>query len=81
MSDTAETAIIADGIVAKAESKFSSRKFSLALLVILIGTALTVWGKLTSEHLVDLLKWITGMYLGFNVTQKASEWIAGKLGS
>ena len=57
---------------------YGSRKFLLALLVIAIGTAMT-WFNLLTPQLVDLLKWTTGLYCGFNVTQKATEWVADKI--
>ena len=60
------------------ENKYASRKFILALLVILFGVALTIWGKMTSEHLVDLMKWISGMYFGLNVTEKATSLLTPK---
>lgn len=66
----------------RAESKYSSRKFLLAVAVILIGTAMAGFERLTGDQLIDLLKWVSGMYFGFNVTQKvsekASEWLAKK---
>lgn len=57
---------------------YGSRKFLLALLVIGIGTGMSYVGLLEPQ-LVDLFKWVTGLYYGFNVTQKASEWISVKL--
>ena len=64
----------------KQESRYASRKFLLVLLVLVLGTALAVTGHLT-PLLVDLMKWITGLYLGFNVSQKAAEWVANKVGT
>lgn len=63
---------------ARETSRFASRKFILAVLVIVIGVAMTLEGKFSGDHLVDLLKWIAGLYFGFNVTAKASEWLASK---
>jgi hypothetical protein len=57
----------------KEASRFSSRKFVLAVLVILIGTGLTLGEKFSSSDLLELLKWTVGMYMGFNVTEKATE--------
>jgi len=55
--------------------RYQSRKFILALLMLAIGTTLTYFGMLT-ELLVDLLKWTGGLYFGFNVSQKAAEWVS-----
>ena len=57
---------------------YGSRKFLLALLVITIGVVMTYLDML-SPQLVDLMKWVVGLYCGFNVTQKASEWVSTKL--
>jgi len=54
---------------------YASRKFLLTLLVIAIAVVMNWFDKL-SPQLVDVLKWTFGLYCGFNVTQKASEWIA-----
>ncbi len=54
---------------------YASRKFLMALLVIAIGTAMNWFGKLSPE-LVEILKWTFGLYCGFNVSQKAAEWVA-----
>lgn len=61
-------------------NKFASRKFLLALLVIVIATVLT-YLQLLTPMLVDVFKWTCGLYFGFNVTQKGAEWIVSKLSS
>lgn len=55
-------------------TRYASRKFIVALLILGIGTAMTWFTRLTPE-LLDLLKWTAGLYFGFNVSQKAAEWI------
>ena len=57
------------------DSRYASRKFVIALLMLVIGVGMTYLGMLTPQ-LVDLLKWTGGLYFGFNVTQKAAEWVA-----
>ena len=59
-------------------ASFQSRKFLLCLLVVGLGGAFSWVGKLTPE-LVELMKWVAGLYLGFNVTQKGVEQVASKL--
>lgn len=50
--------------------RFASRKWILALLVLLGGTALSLAGKL-DPLLVELAKWIVGLYFAANVGQKS----------
>lgn len=57
---------------------YGSRKFLLTLLVIAIGVAMTFLNLLTPA-LVELLKWVSGLYMGFNVSQKAAEWVSTKI--
>lgn len=59
-------------------NRYASRKFLLALLVILLATTLA-YLELLTPLLVDLFKWTCGLYFGFNVTQKGAEWIVTKL--
>lgn len=58
-----------------AASRYASRKWRFALLLVAAGVGLELAGKLT-PLLVDYLKWIFGLYCGFNVTAKAGEWVA-----
>jgi hypothetical protein len=60
------------------DAKFASRKFLLTLLVVAIAVGMNWLGKLSPE-LVEVLKWSLGLYCGFNVTQRAAEWIAQKV--
>lgn len=62
----------------KADSRYSSRKFLLALLVVVTGTVLTVMDLLT-PLIVELFKWTCGLYFGLNVTQKGAELIAQRV--
>ena len=50
-------------------SSFQSRKFLLSLLILALGGFFNWFNHLTPE-IVDLMKWVVGLYLGFNVTQK-----------
>lgn len=52
-----------------------SRKWMLILLMLAIGVGMELAGKL-SPGLIDLMKWLGGIYCGFNVTQKGVEWAA-----
>lgn len=72
---SADTILVED---AKETTRYASRKWLLALLVILVGVAMSWFDKLAPQ-LVDLLKWTAGLYFGFNVSQKAAEWVATKL--
>lgn len=56
-------------------SRYASRKFAMGLLVLAIGAGLDA-NKLLSPLLVELMKWTFAIYCGFNVTQKAAEWLA-----
>lgn len=75
MSELLEAGII------KAENRYASRKFQLSVLVILIALGMSIWGSLTMDQLVDVLKWTLGLYCGFNVTEKATEWLNSRMGS
>ena len=57
-----------------------SRKFVVTLLILALGSLFAWFGKLSPE-LVELFTWIGGLYLGFNVSQKASEWAVNKMGA
>jgi len=59
------------------DTKYASRKFVLTLLVVGIAVGMNWLGRLSPE-LVEVLKWSLGLYCGFNVTQRAAEWIAQK---
>lgn len=62
----------------KAETRYASRKWRLALLVVAVAVGMELAGKLTPA-LSDLLKWTLGLYCGFNVGQKGVEWLAEKV--
>lgn len=64
----------------KQESRYASRKFLLAILMVVVGVGMTLHGSLT-QQLVDLMKWTAGMYFGLNVTQKAAEMFTSSKGS
>ena len=59
------------------DSKFGSRKFVIAILMLAIGVGTTFMGLLTPQ-LVELVKWTGGLYFGFNVSQRAAEFFAPK---
>lgn len=59
-------------------ARYASRKFILALLVLAVA-AWANWAEMLTPQLVDVLKWVAGLYFGFNVTQKAGEWVAAKV--
>lgn len=72
--------ILVEPVQDKAASRYASRKWLLVLLAIIVGTAMEWFGKLTPQ-LVGLLQWVVGLYCGFNVSQKAVEWVASKFTS
>lgn len=53
------------------ESRYASRKFLLVLIAIFGGAALQLMGKL-DPLLVELVKWVLGLYFAANVGQKAT---------
>lgn len=55
------------------ESKFTSRKFLLALLAFLTFTGLLLAGKLDQGAYLTLAMFALGGYLGANVIQKATS--------
>lgn len=59
-------------------TSFQSRKFLLCLLILALGGVFNWLNRLTPE-MVELMKWLAGLYLGFNVTQKGVEQIATKI--
>ena len=65
----------------KEESRYASRKFLLALLVVIACIAMRVTDLLDPARFVELVKWTAALYFGFNVTQKAAEWIVQAFGN
>jgi hypothetical protein len=61
-----------------ADAKYASRKFLLAVLVLLAAGAARVFGLLEPELAVDLVKWTLGLYFGANVGASAVAWLTGK---
>ena len=57
------------------ESRYASRKWIFCLLLMAVAVGMEIGDKLTPT-LADFLKWLGAIYCGFNVTQKASEWVA-----
>jgi hypothetical protein len=72
MTDTADRATV------RAESRYASRKWLFALLLVAVAVGMELADKL-SPTLADFLKWIAGLYFGFNVGQQAASWIATAL--
>ena len=60
-------------------SPFRSRKFVVTLVLLAIGAWFEIQGDL-SQNMLDLLRWIGGLYLGANVGQKGVELVKGKQG-
>lgn len=56
------------------------RKFGLTVGVIVIATGLVIWGKITADNFVDLVKWVSGLFLGANVVQAVGVAAAEKVG-
>ena len=61
-------------------TRYASRKWIFCLLLVAAAVGMELAGKLTPT-LADFLKWVGAIYCGFNVTQKAGEWIADLLAS
>jgi hypothetical protein len=62
-------------IAARADRRYSSRKWRGFLLVLAIAVGMELANRLT-PLLVEVLKWSLGLYCGFNVTQQAASWAA-----
>ena len=50
-----------------------SRKFILAVLILIAGLVLTAIGNCSYEQFLELAKWIMGMYVVGNVVAKFSD--------
>ncbi|CAN7467344.1 hypothetical protein LJR175_003116 [Variovorax sp. LjRoot175] len=61
------------------ESRYASRKWILAMLIVVAAILLLLGEFIKEVAFVDLVKWVAGLYFGFNVTQKGFEWLAGVL--
>lgn len=53
-------------------AKFISRKFLLALLIIVGAGLMNVLGIEPDPTLAELVKWVAGLYFAGNVAQKAT---------
>ncbi|MBC7604205.1 MAG: hypothetical protein H7255_16300 [Ramlibacter sp.] len=51
-------------------SRFESRKFIIAAVLVLAAIGMRLGGFLTEGAFVELAKWVAGLYFGFNVLQK-----------
>lgn len=49
------------------DTKFFSRKWVLALLVVLISTVLCWFKQISGSEFVELVKWVVGLYMLGNV--------------
>jgi len=58
--------------------KVASRKFMLAVLAILLTTALVFLGKVTGDNYVTVLVVIVPSYLGLNLGEKVIGGIKGE---
>lgn len=65
----------ATNIAAPSERKFASRKFVLALLIILGAGAMSALGIKPDPTLAELVKWVAGLYFAGNV---AADWVSRK---
>ncbi|CAN7536386.1 hypothetical protein LJR130_003769 [Variovorax sp. LjRoot130] len=46
-------------------------------MLIVVAAILLLLGEFIKEAaFVDLVKWVAGLYFGFNVVQKGAEWLA-----
>lgn len=50
-------------------NSLGGRKFIISVGVLAVATALLIWGKLSGDQYVQLMTWVTGLYLGANATQ------------
>lgn len=58
--------------------RFASRKFLLALLTLLLGTAFFALGKLTADQWSSLISWVLGLYMAGNVGDTAATGVKEK---
>ena len=54
-------------------SKLLSRKFLLAVAVLAAATGLLIAGKIDAAGYERIVIWVTGLYLGANVSEAAVE--------
>jgi hypothetical protein len=66
---------------AEETSRYASRKWQITVVLLIAFLTLFTIQRLTEAGFVELVKWTVGLYFGFNVTQKAVEWVAGALGT
>lgn len=74
MSDNTDTAA-----AAKADRRYASRKFLLALLVLLAAMAANALRIPVDPIVADLVKWALGLYFGANVAAAGVAWLTGKV--
>lgn len=60
-------------VAAAADSRYASRKFGLAVGVVLVATVLLAWRLISADQWVTAVQWACSGYLAANVGQKAVE--------
>lgn len=60
------------------DSKFSSRKFILAVVASLSPIALLVTGHIHPAEYVEITKWVIGLYIAGNVAEKSTLVVPAK---
>ena len=61
--------------------KLLSRKLLLTLGFAACATIVAIFGDITPEAWIDLMKWLLGIYVGGNAISKIGEGIAKKNGN
>lgn len=56
-----------------ADRRYASRKFRIAVGVLVVAWAAFPFGLFTPEQLLDFSKWIVGLYMAGNVGDTAAE--------
>ncbi|RZL86578.1 MAG: hypothetical protein EOP82_29435 [Variovorax sp.] len=62
--------------LSQAESRYASRKWILAAVVVVAAIALRISDLLSEALSIDLLKWTLGLYFTANVAQRVGAYAA-----
>jgi hypothetical protein len=60
------------------ETRYASRKWILAAVVVVAAILLRFGDLISPEVFLELVKWTLALYFGANVVQKAAEWMTTK---
>jgi hypothetical protein len=74
MADTAD-----DATAPREASRYASRKFLVAVVLLVINVVVLGVGWIDSAQYVDFAKWITGLYYGANVATWVTDLLKGRV--